>query len=125
MDSVALIASILTGIAFVVAGGSKLAAGDDWPRQARGLGAPGWSIPIVPWFELALGAVLITQLARRPAALVAIATLVVFSALIARRLAEGAHPPCACFGRWSSQPLSWRHLARNAGLLILAALSLV
>ncbi len=125
VDTVALLASILTGAAFVVAGGSKLAAGDDWPRQARGLGAPDWSIPLVPWFELALGAVLITQLARRPAALAAVVTLAVFSALIARRLSEGAHPPCACFGRWSSQPLSWRHLARNAVLLALATLSLL
>ncbi len=124
MDTVALIASIVVGAAFLVAGGSKLAAGAAWPNQARGLGAPAWSIPIVPWVELVLGAVLVTQLARRPAAVLAIGLLVVFTALIAKRLSEGARPPCACFGAWSATPLSWRHLARNAALIVAAVLAL-
>lgn len=125
MDTVSLLASIALGVAFLVAGGSKLAAAASWPSQARGLGAPDWSIPIVPWFEIALGAVLVTQLARIPAAATALATLVVFSLLIARRLREGVRPPCACFGAWSASPLSWRHLARNAGLIALAILAML
>ena len=124
MDTVALVASIVLGGAFLVAGGSKLAAADSWPSQARGLGAPVWSIPIVPWFEIALGAVLVTQLARTPAAAIALATLLVFSALIGVRLREGVHPPCACFGAWSASPLSWRHLARNAALIAVAVLAM-
>ena len=52
------VASILLGLAFLVAGGSKLAAGPSWPRQAEGLGAPSVVVPLLPWFELVLGAVL-------------------------------------------------------------------
>ena len=38
--NVAVVASVLLGLAFLVAGGSKLAAGRAWPDEARGLGAP-------------------------------------------------------------------------------------
>jgi uncharacterized membrane protein YphA (DoxX/SURF4 family) len=113
------------GVALLVAGGSKVAAGPDWPAQARGLGAPDVTIPIVPWFELALGAVLVAQVARRPASLVALGLLVTFTALIWARLREGKHPPCACFGAWSAKPLGPGHLARNAVLIALAVLAAI
>ncbi len=71
MDAVGLIASLALGLSFVVAGASKLAAGPAWPEQAAGLGAPTWTVPIVPWFELIVGALLIAQVGRRPAAVVA------------------------------------------------------
>ena len=115
-------ASILLGLAFLVAGGSKLAAGPSWPEQARGLGAPAVVVPVLPWFELVLGAVLVVQLAPIAAAVVALVLLAAFTALIVRRLAQGRHPPCACFGAWSATPLGWGHVARNAAL---AALGIV
>ena len=40
MEVVSIVASVLLGIAFVVAGASKLAARDAWPTQAVGLGTP-------------------------------------------------------------------------------------
>ncbi|MEM1333874.1 MAG: MauE/DoxX family redox-associated membrane protein [Actinomycetota bacterium] len=120
---VVLIASILLGLSFLVAGGAKLAAGPSWPAEARALGAPGFVVPVVPWFELALGAGLVTQLARRPSAVVAIATLVVFTALLGARLRDGVRPPCACFGAWSTRPLGPGHLLRNGILLALAVVS--
>ena len=115
-------ASILLGLAFLVAGGSKLAAGPSWPEQARGLGAPAVVVPVLPWFELVLGAVLVVQLAPVAAAVVALVLLAAFTALIVRRLIQGQHPPCACFGAWSATPLGWGHVARNAAL---AALGIV
>jgi uncharacterized membrane protein YphA (DoxX/SURF4 family) len=121
---IAVVASVVLGVAFVVAGGSKLAAGEQWPAQARGLGAPQWSIPIVPWMELALGAVLVAQVARRAAALAALAVLVAFTGLIVMRLREGRHPPCACFGAWSAKPLGVGHVVRNAVLAALAVVAL-
>jgi uncharacterized membrane protein YphA (DoxX/SURF4 family) len=121
---IAVVASVLLGVAFVVAGGSKLAAGEQWPAQARGLGAPQWSIPIVPWMELALGAVLVAQVARRAAAIAALAVLVAFTGLIVMRLREGRHPPCACFGAWSAKPLGVGHVVRNAVLAALAVVAL-
>lgn len=121
----AVVAAVVVGLALVVAGGAKLAAGPSWPVQARELGAPPVVVPVLPWIELAVGAVLVTQFARRPAAVVALLLLGSFTALIARRLAEGKHPPCACFGAWSARPLGAGHLLRNAVLLVLSGVALL
>jgi uncharacterized membrane protein YphA (DoxX/SURF4 family) len=122
---VALLASILVGVAFLVAGGSKLAAGPAWPAQAAGLGAPPFVVPVLPWVELGVGAALVLQLARPVAAVAAIVMLVAFSALIALRLSQGRRPACACFGAWSAKPIGASHLLRNAALLVLAVLALL
>jgi uncharacterized membrane protein YphA (DoxX/SURF4 family) len=122
---VGLVAGVVLGAAFVVAGGSKLAAGRSWPAQAAGMGVPGWLAAVVPWVELAVGALLIVQVARPWAAVAAIVLLVAFTALIVRLLAAGRHPPCACFGAWSAKPLGPAHLARNATLIAVGALALL
>jgi uncharacterized membrane protein YphA (DoxX/SURF4 family) len=121
---VSLVASVLLGVAFVVAGASKLAARQAWTTQAVGLGAPFFLAPYVPWVELTVGALLIAQVAEPVPVLVAIALLLLFSALIAKRLSEGRHPPCACFGAWSAKPIGPEHLMRNGLLLVLAVLAL-
>ena len=120
MSAASVIASVVVGVAFLIAGGAKIAAGASWPVQARGLGAPSFVIPFVPWTEIVVGALLCVRIAEPVPGTIALAMLIVFSALLALRLAQGQHPPCACFGSWSSKPLGWRHLARN-GLLIAAA----
>ena len=125
VDVVGAIASIVLGLVFLVAGGSKIAAGPDWPVQAVGLGAPRGVIPFVPWVEIVVGAALVVQVARRPAALVALAILLVFTTLLATRLSEGKRPPCACFGAWSAKPLGSGHLDRNAALIAVAGLALM
>lgn len=125
MDTVSTVAAVLLGIAFVVAGGSKLADGPAWPEQARGLDAPSITVPVVPWFELALGALLIVQVARVWVAGVALALVIVFTILIGRKLAQGERPPCACFGAWSPTPIGPVHLVRNAGLMVLAVVAMV
>ncbi|MET0908849.1 MAG: MauE/DoxX family redox-associated membrane protein [Ilumatobacteraceae bacterium] len=125
MDVVAVVASIVLGVAFVVAGGSKIAAGPSWPTQARGLGAPDWTVPFVPWVEIVVGAALIAQFLRPWPAVVALALLIAFTALIGRALAQGRHPPCACFGAWSAKPIGPGHLVRNGALIVLAALSML
>jgi hypothetical protein len=71
-----------------------------------------------------VGALLIAQVAEPVPVLVAIALLLLFSALIAKRLSEGRHPPCACFGAWSAKPIGPEHLMRNGLLLVLAVLAL-
>ena len=119
-DTVGVVAAILLGAAFVLAGASKLAAGSAWPAQAAGLGAPTWSVAPLPWVELGLGAILVSNLVRRPAAIVALVLLLVFSSLVIARLREGRHPPCACFGAWSARPLGPGHLVRNGVLVVLA-----
>ncbi len=125
MAAVGLVASVLLGVVFLVSGGSKIAAGPAWPEQARGLGAPSFVVPVLPWIEIVLGAVLVMQLVPLLAALAALALLVAFTVLILRRLAEGQHPPCACFGAWSSKPLGRGHVVRNVGFMTLAVVALV
>jgi uncharacterized membrane protein YphA (DoxX/SURF4 family) len=125
MSAVGLVASILLGLVFLVSGGSKLAAGAAWPEQARGLGAPSFVVPVLPWFELVLGAVLVVQLVPTLAAAMALLVLVGFTVLIMRRLAEGKRPPCACFGSWSTKPLGRGHVMRNAGFIGLAVVALL
>jgi len=125
MDTVALVASVVLGIAFVVAGGSKIAAGPSWPDQARGLGAPTWVIPAVPWIEIAVGAMLIVQFGAPWPSLAALVMLIAFTVLIAVALRQGRRPPCACFGAWSAKPIGVGHLVRNGALMVLALLSLL
>ncbi|HEX4982680.1 MAG TPA: MauE/DoxX family redox-associated membrane protein [Ilumatobacteraceae bacterium] len=122
-DSVGIVAAIVLGAAFVLAGATKLAAGRTWPAQAAELGAPAWSIRPLPWVELVLGAVLVSNLDRRPASIVALVLLLVFSTLVIARLREGRHPPCACFGAWSARPLGPGHLVRNGVLVVLAVVA--
>jgi uncharacterized membrane protein YphA (DoxX/SURF4 family) len=124
VSTIALIASLLVGAAFVVAGGSKLAAGEAWPAQARELGAPSVAIPAVPWAELCVGAALVSGLARPFAAVAALVVLFAFTALIGLRLAQGRRPACACFGAWSATPIGPMHLVRNGALIVLAVVAL-
>lgn len=88
------------------------------------MGAPPFVVSTLPWVELALGGLLIAQVARRVAAVAAIALLVAFTTVIVRRLRAGEHPPCACFGAWSTRPLSAGHVARNCVLLALCVVAL-
>lgn len=123
MSAVAAVAAVLVGIAFLVAGGSKLAAREQWAVQARDLGAPAIVVPVLPWIELAIGAALVVQFQRPVVAIVAIGLLAAFTALIAVRLAQGRRPACACFGAWSASPIGAGHLVRNGALLALAVVA--
>jgi uncharacterized membrane protein YphA (DoxX/SURF4 family) len=125
MDVLAVAASVVLGVVFLVAGASKLVAGDDWLEQARGLGAPRWLAPVVPWIEIVLGALLVTQVERPVVAGVAALMLIAFTGLILVRLSEGERPPCACFGRWSSRPLGSGHVVRNVLLVLVAAVAVL
>jgi uncharacterized membrane protein YphA (DoxX/SURF4 family) len=124
VHTVAVVASVVVGLVFVVAGAAKVAQGARWPAQAAQLGAPRAIAPVVPWWEMIVGALLVVQLATPWPAIAALMTLLVFTALIARLLAAGEHPPCACFGSWAAAPLGPRHVARNIVLLALVTLAL-
>lgn len=119
------VASVVLGVAFVVAGASKLALGRAWPAQAAGLGVPGPVAVVVPYVELAVGALAAVRLAEPWPAAAALALLVVFTALILALLAKGRRPPCACFGAWSAKPIGAWHVARNAALAALAVAALL
>lgn len=124
MGVVRVVAGVVVGLAFVIAGASKLAVGEGWRHQAAALGAPPWSVRPLPWVELVVGAGLLARLAWPVPVWAAVGLLVAFSALIVARIREGHRPPCACFGAWSSTPIGPVHLIRNAVLLALAILAL-
>ena len=80
---------------------------------------------VVPWLELAVGALLVVQVGRPYVAALALVMLAAFSVAIAVRLRQGRHPRCACFGAWSAAPLSARHLVRNGALGVVALVSML
>ena len=120
-----VIASVILGGVKCVAGGSKISMGDPWPVEAQALGAPKAIAPVVPWIEIALGALLIVQIQPEVVGVLTLALLMTFTLLIARQLQKGHRPVCACFGSWSSKPLSGKHVARNAGFIALALITII
>ena len=119
-----VIASVILGGVMCIAGGSKVAMGKRWPVEAESLGAPKAIAPIVPWVEIALGALLIVQLKPEVVGSLSLVLLVTFTLLIVRQLQKGHRPVCACFGSWSSKPLSGKHVARNASFIALALITI-
>ena len=116
-----VVASVVLGAVFVVSGITKFAARQQWRAQAADLGVHGFVAGGLPVGELAIGALLIAQIARRPVAVVAGVLLVAFTTLLVVRILQGQRPPCACFGALSSTPISWVNIVRNAGFIALAA----
>jgi uncharacterized membrane protein YphA (DoxX/SURF4 family) len=124
VHTVVRVAAILLGAVFVVSGAAKVAAGSAWVAQARQMGAAQPVAAVLPGVELVLGALLVTGIGGDLPAIAGIVLLIAFSVVIARQLVEGRHPPCACFGTWSTRPLSETHLARNAGLILVGLIAL-
>lgn len=116
-----VVASVVLGAVFVVSGVAKFAAMQQWRAQAADLGVQGFVAGGLPVAELAIGALLVAQIARRPVAVVAGVLLVGFTTLLVVRLSQGRRPPCACFGALSTKPISWASVTRNAGFIVLAA----
>jgi uncharacterized membrane protein YphA (DoxX/SURF4 family) len=77
---------------------------------------------LLPWTEAAVGGLLLLGLALPWAALAAAALLVVFTLVVLGDLRGGRAMPCHCFGRFSRENAGPVTLARNLGLLALAAL---
>jgi hypothetical protein len=117
---VIVVASVLLGAVFVISGVLKLSAPARWRTQSADLGVPGVVAAVLPIVEVVIGALLIAQLARRAAAIVAGVLLLCFTLLLVVRLVQGRRPPCACFGALSSKPISWANVGRNAVLIVLA-----
>ncbi len=118
-------ARIALGLVFLVSGASKLAE-RTWPSSAAAFGVPRWAARLLPIVELVVGALLVPGLGGAWVVGVAAALLVAFTAVIVLRLlADGDRPVCACFGAWSTRPISWRTVARNAGLLALAVVAAI
>lgn len=75
----------------------------------------------LPWFELALGILLIVGIGLRWVAAAATALLAVFFAILVRSFAKGMQIECGCFGP-GGDPLSWKTLTRD-GLFLAGSLA--
>jgi hypothetical protein len=71
----------------------------------------------IPAVELVLAAALIPAATARAAAIAAAALLLVFSAAMARLIARGEQPDCACFGAIAGERVGPTTLARNGALV--------
>jgi putative oxidoreductase len=127
-----LAARILLGLIFVYAAYAKLHFNGAWHLRdyyfffAMGidsykmlpLAIVEWMAKILPWMELALGAMLVIGAGVRWAGLVVSALLVVFMIALAHAALGGLEINCGCFGNNSVKPST--ELARDVGLLAVA-----
>ena len=75
----------------------------------------------LPWLELALGLILLIGWQTRLAALTSIALLLLFLAAMSINLARGRKDlDCGCSGKKHAQKISWKTMARNVVLILLA-----
>lgn len=116
------LSGVALGVVLLVAGIAKR-ADRGWPQDAAALGTPAWAIPVLPWFEILLGAALVSGLARPAAAALAGVVLLAFTGLLGLNLARGRRPPCACFGATSRRAIGPGSLVRNLVLLALALIA--
>ena len=123
MTDVGIAAAIVVAAVLLLAGVSKLARPADWRAQAAGLGVPVLVAVGVPLMEIGIGAALVVQWQRHAMAWAAAALFGAFTALLVTRLAQGQHPPCACFGALSSRPIGTSHLVRKVLFIAIAVLA--
>jgi uncharacterized membrane protein YphA (DoxX/SURF4 family) len=119
----ARLAAVALGAVLLISGVGKLADARRW----RAEGAELFGVPVVlgvlPYLEVVLGALLIAGWRQPVVATAAALLLGAFTALLVVRLAQGRHPPCACFGRLSHTPLGRGHVVRDLGLIGLAVIA--
>src|SRR5215217_7631396 len=124
MDAALLIARLVLGAVFTLAGVAKLSD----LKGSRGaiieFGVPSAiAAPlglVLPLAELAVAASLLPVSTAWWGALGALALLSVFVAGISINLARGRTPECHCFGQLHSAPAGWKTLARNGVLAAVA-----
>ncbi len=94
-----------------------------WPTTAAGFGAPAWLVPVLPWGEVVLGALLVAGIGLPWTAMAAAAVLAVFAVAVGIRLRRNDTVPCGCFGETSPQPVGRDTVVRNVLLVIMALMA--
>jgi uncharacterized membrane protein YphA (DoxX/SURF4 family) len=119
--AVALLLRLALGGIFVYAAWSKLK--DPWALFAMAIDSyhalPLWAVEwvarILPWIELAAGALLIAGRFLRTATVATSLMLLVFFALMVRAYSQGLEINCGCFG--PGEALTWKTLLRDGSML--------
>ncbi len=115
--------AVLLAIIFLAAATTKASNPSATATEFRQLGLPasGLLARLVPPVELMTGLALLT--APRVGAELAIALLLIFTAIIVATVRSGRRVSCGCLGALSSQPVSILTIARNVGLLAMALMA--
>jgi uncharacterized membrane protein YphA (DoxX/SURF4 family) len=119
--TLALVLRIALGAVFVYAAYVKLR--EPWELFALAINSyqllPLKGVELVartlPWFELAIGLMLIVGRGLRVSATVTSLLLLVFFGLIVRAYAKGMEISCGCFG--NDEPLTWLTMLRDGTIL--------
>jgi hypothetical protein len=124
LSAVGSATAVVLALLFVAAAGAKLRSPAATARSFAALGVPAATAMAyaVPAGEIAIAVALV--LVPTIGSVAALTTLAFFTAFLVGRLRDGVRTPCACFGAVAAHPLAPTDLARNAGLLVLAALAL-
>ena len=124
MDAALLIARLVLGGVFVLAGVAKLSDLKGSRQAIIDFGVPpAIAAPLgllLPVAELSVAATLLPASTAWWGALGALALLAVFVVGITYNLARGRKPDCHCFGQLHSAPAGWKTLARNGVLAVVA-----
>src|SRR3954452_24279215 len=124
MAAALLIARLVLGAVFALAGVAKLADLEGSRRAIIDFGVPSAIAAllglVLPLAELTVAATLLPASTAWWGALGALALLSVFVVGIAINLARGRKPDCHCFGQLHSAPAGWKALARNGVLAAVA-----
>ena len=121
LRAVALLLRIALGAVFVYAAWVKLR--DPWELFALAINSyqilPLKAVEFVartlPWFELAIGLMLIAGRGLRISAAATSLLLLVFFGLIVRAYAKGMEISCGCFG--NNEPITWLTMLRDGSML--------
>ena len=122
-DVVALIAAVVVGVIVVWAGAAKLVSGGAWHESVASAGVPRVVLRGLPFVEVTLGSLTVVRLWLPVVPLALALLLVLFTLWIVAAMRREVVPPCACFGSRASEPVGWKHVARNIGLLSLAGIA--
>jgi peroxiredoxin len=124
MDAALLIARLVLGGVFTLAGLAKLSDLKSSRRAIIDFGVPSAiAAPlglVLPLAELTVAATLLPATTVWWGALGALVLLSVFVVGITYNLARGRKPECHCFGQLHSSPAGWKTLARNGVLAAIA-----
>ena len=120
---------LVVGGAFVVAGALKIADPakfvadlDHYRLVPHGL--LHLVAVLLPWIEVAAGALVLTEIWLSAAALVIACLTMIFFAAILSALARGLNIECGCFGTMGGKNIGLVNLAIDSALFLLAALLL-
>jgi uncharacterized membrane protein YphA (DoxX/SURF4 family) len=114
------LARVGLAVMFATAAWTKLLDRAGFRQSVIELGGPAALAPAVPVIELVVAAGLLLEPLARASAMGALVVLGVFTAAIARALAQGRRPTCNCFGQLSAAPIGAASLVRNLAFVAVA-----